>query len=47
MMMKDSGSVEIEVCEGTISVYQHQLHLLKASSVVQKKLLQDMMSADE
>ena len=42
MMMKDSGSVETEVCEGTISAYQHQLHSLKASSVGKIKMPQKL-----
>lgn len=42
MMMKDSGSVETEVREGTMSAYQHQLHPLKASSVVKIKMSQKL-----
>ena len=37
--IKDSGSVMIQVPEGSIIIYQHVLHLLKATSTVQMQIL--------
>ena len=44
MLLKDSESVMLEVPEGNVLVYQHLLHLLKATSTVQMQIF-DSLSA--
>ena len=44
MLKKENGSVELVVREGTISVYQHLIHLLKALSAVKIEMPQKLIS---
>ena len=44
MMLREEGSVEVDVPEGTIIVYQHLLHYLKAASTVQIQIPQTLKS---